>query len=140
MYIILRNFKLLLIACSLLASLASATTVSSTILVIATDATSAASGTYGLDTHNIPSQVLIVPQNGTNLPTLNSSATTGNYGGIIVLSEVKYEYATGWASALTTAQWQTIYNYQVAFNVRMVRLDVYPDASFGIFLFTLYKK
>lgn len=132
MYSSLFLFKLLFVACALLLTLASAVTVSSTILVIARDAASAASGSYGLSTHNVPFEVLLVPQAGIQLPTLNNSTTNGNYGGIIVMSEVQYEYSTGWASAITTAQWQTLYSYQSDFGVRMVRFDVYPTADFGI--------
>ncbi|KAH8586590.1 hypothetical protein B0O99DRAFT_665688 [Bisporella sp. PMI_857] len=128
----LGGFRLLLLACSLLVSLASALTVSSTILVFARDADSAVSGTSGLNAYGIPFQVVIVPQNGITLPTLNSSTTVGNYGGIIVLSEISYEYSTGWASALTDLQWQVMYNYQSNFGVRMVRLDAYPTSDFGV--------
>lgn len=49
-----------------------------------------------------------------------------------MLSELAYDLgATGWGSAITAAQWQEIYAYQSAFNVRMVRLDVYPGSEFG---------
>lgn len=121
----------LLILFSHLASLASCFTVSSTILVIARDTSAATSGTSGLNAHGIPYEVLIVPQDGVALPALNSSATVGNYGGFITLSELSYQYSTGWASGLTSAQWQAIYDYQTAFGVRLARLDVYPTSDFG---------
>lgn len=76
-------------------------------------------------------KLVIVPQAGITLPTLNSTATSGNYGGFIVLSEVAYSYTAGWASALTAAQWASLYAYQTSFGVRMVRLDVFPGAEFG---------
>jgi hypothetical protein len=121
-----------LLAATLLASLAVAQkTVSNTILVFARDAASGYSATSGLNAYGIPYQLVLVPQAGISLPTLSSSSTAGNYGGIIVLSEVAYSYSTGWASAITTAQWTQLYDYQTSFGVRMVRLDVFPTADFG---------
>lgn len=110
---------------------AAAISVSNTVLVFARDSASATVATLGLQGYGIPYQTVIVPQSGVTLPTLNSSATTGNYGGILVLSEVSYQYSTGFLSALSTAQWTALYNYQTAFGVRMVRLDVYPGTDFG---------
>lgn len=110
-----------------------ADTINSTALVIATDIVSAYSAYSGLNDHGIPYYVLVVPINGTTLPSLNDSATVGNYGLIVVLSEVSYDYGgtEGYQSALTTAQWTALFNYQVSFGVRMVRLDVYPSADSG---------
>ena len=106
----------------------------STVLVIARDAASSYSAFSGLNGYGIPYFVLLVPQAGVTLPVLNSTATVGNYGAIVVLSEVSYDYGAaggGFQSALTAAQWDTIYNYQMAFGVRMVRLDVFPGPSSG---------
>lgn len=110
-----------------------ADTINSTALVIATDLVSAYSAYSGLNDHGIPFYVLVVPQNGTTLPSLNDSATVGNFGLIVVLSEVSYDYGgtEGYQSALTTAQWTELFNYQVSFGVRMVRLDVYPSTDSG---------
>jgi hypothetical protein len=120
------------LAAIFLASLAAAQkTVSNTILVFARDSASGYSATSGLNAYGIPYQLVLVPQAGITLPTLNSSPTNGNYGGILVLSEVAYNYNNLWASAITTEQWQQLYSYQTAFGVRMVRLDVYPTAEFG---------
>lgn len=110
---------------------AAAISVSNTILVFAKDSASAAVATSGFQGYGIPYQTVIVPQSGTPLPVLNSSATAGNYGGIVVLSEVSYQYSTGFLSALTTSQWNTLFNYQTTFGVRMVRLDTFPTADFG---------
>ncbi|QSZ30268.1 hypothetical protein DSL72_004790 [Monilinia vaccinii-corymbosi] len=107
-------------------------TVSSKVLVIARDAVSAYSAWSGLNDRGIPYQTLIVPSVGIALPALNSSATQGNFGLIVVMSEVSYFYTgVGYQSALTADQWQTIYNYQASFRVRVVRLDSYPSATFG---------
>jgi hypothetical protein len=108
-----------------------ANTVSNTVLVLARDSTSAASAYSGLQGYGIPYQVVTVPQTGTTLPTLNSTASSGNYGAIVVMSEVSYDFNGNFASALTAAQWQQLYAYQTAFGVRMVRLDVFPGPDFG---------
>lgn len=127
-----RQASFFALAFTLFASITNGLTVSNTILVFARDTDSAYSGTSGLSGYGIPYQTVIVPQDGVTLPTLNSSADAGNYAGFIVLSEVSYDYNGTWSSALTTAQWQQIYNYQNAFGARLVRLDVYPGPDFGM--------
>ncbi|KAK4191039.1 hypothetical protein QBC35DRAFT_512775 [Podospora australis] len=109
-----------------------ALSVSNTVLVFARDTGSANSATSGLQGYGIPYEVVIVPQAGITLPALTSAADQGNYGGIIILSEVSYSYPSGWASAITAAQWTTIYNYQTTFGVRLVRLDVFPSPEYGV--------
>lgn len=121
-----------LVAWSLFASHVAAITVQGTILVFARSTTEAYSATAGLNGHGIPFQLVIVPQAGVTLPTLSSSSSAGNYGGIITLSELSYEYDGGvWESAITDAQWEQLYAYQAAFGVRMVRLDAFPESQFG---------
>ncbi|KAF1851495.1 uncharacterized protein K460DRAFT_391756 [Cucurbitaria berberidis CBS 394.84] len=112
----------------------SSATVSSTILIVARDTTSAENGAAaGLRGYGIPFEILTVPQAGiANLPVLNSSGTHGNYGGIVVLSEVGYNYDSQYYSALTRRQWNDLYAYQINFGARMVRLDVFPTADFGV--------
>lgn len=107
--------------------------VDSTALVIARDLTAAYSAYAGLNDRGIPYSILVVPPEGEALPSLNDTATHGNFGLIVVMSEVSYNYGgtLGFQSALTAAQWQQLYNYQVAFGVRMVRLDVAPSATTG---------
>jgi hypothetical protein len=114
------------------ASVAGAT-ISGTILVVARDQLSAQNGAFmGLQGYGIPYEVLTVPQEGVaNLPVLNSSATHGNYGGIVIVSEVGYNYGDQYYSALTRRQWNQMWDYQTQFGVRMVRLDVFPTADFG---------
>lgn len=106
-------------------------TVDTTILIIAPNAYSASSGAAGLLAYGIPYEALIVPKEGVTLPTLNTSSTHGNYGGVIVMDSVSYEYDAGWASAITDAQWTLIHEYQVEFNVRMVRINEFPGTQFG---------
>jgi hypothetical protein len=107
-------------------------TVANTILIFARDQASSYSATSGLRGYGIPYELQLVPQAGITLPTLNSSTTQGNYGGIIILAEVSYYGGNTWASALTTAQFATLYAYQSDFGVRMVRIDVYPGPSFDV--------
>ena len=110
-----------------------ATKVNSTALIIARDSTSAYSAYSGLNDHGIPYYVLTVPRGGVTLPSLNDSASLGNFGLIVVLSEVSYDYGSseGYQSALTSKQWTALFNYQLAFGVRMVRLDTYPSSETG---------
>jgi hypothetical protein len=56
---------------------------------------------------------------------------TGNYGGIVMLSEVAYETPNGFVSALSRSQLDALYAYQENFGVRMVRLDVFPSTDLG---------
>ncbi|TPR08683.1 OPT oligopeptide transporter family protein [Aspergillus niger] len=106
--------------------------IAADILVIARDTASAGVASSGLNAYGIPFTTLIVPQSGTSLPALNGTEG-GNFGGIVVASEVSYNYgnATGYQSALTTDQWNQLYAYQLAYGVRMVQYDVYPGPSYG---------
>jgi hypothetical protein len=109
-------------------------TVSSTILIIARDQTSAENGAAaGLRGYGIPFEILTIPQSGVSaLPLLNISATHGNYGGVVILSEAGYNYDSQYYSAITKTQWNALWDYQTQFGVRMVRLDVFPTAEFGV--------
>jgi len=109
-------------------------TISTTVLIIARDSTAAEnSAAAGLRGYGIPFEVLTVPQTGiANLPVLNSSATHGNYGGIVLVSEVGYNYDASYYSALTRRQFNDLYAYQTTFGIRMVRLDVFPTADYGV--------
>ncbi|KAI9733677.1 MAG: hypothetical protein M1834_003279 [Cirrosporium novae-zelandiae] len=130
------SFSVCLTLISYLISFANCLSTKATVLVIATDSTAAQDATLGLDGYGIPYQVLAVPQTGTTLPVLSDNSTsTGNFGAIVVLSQVSYDYTngttSGYASALTSSQWTTLYNYQIAYGVRMVQLNVYPSTDFG---------
>jgi hypothetical protein len=71
------------------ASASPSTKVKSTVLVLARDADSARQATSGLNGYGIPFEILIIPQGGVSLPTLNTTAG-GNYGGIVALSGLAY--------------------------------------------------
>lgn len=106
--------------------------VKGTVLVLARDTASAYSATSGLSGYGIRYEVVIVPQSGVTLPALNSSTSSGNYGSIVVLSEVSYDNGGDFRSAITAAQWAQIYQYQVSFGVRLVRLDTFPSTDLGV--------
>lgn len=107
-------------------------TVDSSILVLARDTYSAKVATSGLNAYGIPFTTVLVPQSGVTLPPLNSSSG-GNFGGIVVASEVSYDYGgtLGYQSALTADQWNQLYAYQLEYGVRMVQYDVYPGPQYG---------
>jgi len=107
-----------------------AVTVNSTILVLAREANASYSGYTLLQGYGIPFQVVDLSK--AKLPALNSSADAGNYGGIVAVSGRDYSGKDDWNSVLTTAQWQQIYDYQTAFGVRLVRLNAWPSADFGV--------
>lgn len=106
-------------------------TVDSTILIFAKDDHAASSAGWGFEGYGIPFEKVLVPQTGFELPTLNSSSTKGNYGGIVVVDSVSYEYSDGWRSAISTEQWDKIYEYQASFKVRLVRINEFPGPNFG---------
>lgn len=117
-----------------LAKCSLAATVDSKILILARDAYSASTASSGLEGYGIPFQTVLVPKAGITLPSLSSSGTAGNYGGIIVLGAVSYDYDGAWRSALTDAQWTTIHTYQTNFKVRLTRIDEFPGPAFGKYL------
>ncbi|EFY86901.1 extracellular serine-rich protein [Metarhizium acridum CQMa 102] len=109
---------------------AAATTVTSTALIIAANDNDVAKASLGLDAYGIPWAKALIPQSGGSLPALNSTVTDGNYGSIVVLDSVAYDYNGTYRSALTTDQWNQLYAYQSAFQVRMVRLEEFPGPDF----------
>ncbi|KAH7020337.1 hypothetical protein EDB80DRAFT_562960, partial [Ilyonectria destructans] len=113
-------------------SAAPVATIDSTILIIARDDAGVTAASLGLMAYGIPYEALVVPSAGIELPTLNDTKTHGNYGGIIVMDAVSYSYDSGWASAITAAQWTTLHAYQTDFSVRMVRINEWPGVDFGV--------
>lgn len=118
-------------AVSPVASSPSPTFVAANILVITKDSSSAGVASSGLNAYGIPFTTMLVPQGGTSLPELNSTSG-GNFGGIVVASEVSYDYGSqDYQSALTNDQWNQLYAYQLEYGVRMVQYDVYPGPNYG---------
>src|ERR1051326_4939741 len=108
----------LLVAAALLLAPVRAVSVNSTILVIAADSATAGILTSGLRGYGIPHEVYYTSSGA--LPSLNSSASNGKYGGFLTMNEV-----------LSSSQLATIYAYQNAFGVRMARLNAVPSADSG---------
>jgi len=108
-----------------------------TALVIATDPTAGSEATDFLNGYGQPFYFLQFNQNGTVLPTLEtidaSGNSVGNYGLIIIIGLVTYNYGgtIGWASAITADQWTALYAYQLKYGVRMVHLDGFPGSFNG---------
>jgi hypothetical protein len=110
--------------------------LSQTCLILAANAAAADQAVGVVQGYGTPLQVVSIPQTGAALPTLETISGTnsnGNYALIVVVGLVTYDYGgtTGWASAITAAQWTTLYNYQTKYKVRMVHLDAFPGANFG---------
>ena len=108
-------------------------TIPNNVLIIAPDPTTALTASQMLISYGIDYTILDVPIGGATLPALNNSDGSGNFALIVVQAQVSYYYgdATGWQSALTAAQWQTIYDYQTMYSVRMIQQNVYPGPLFG---------
>lgn len=101
------------------------------ILVIARNSAEAKVASSGLNAYGIPFTTLLVPQEGVQLPDLDSSAG-GKFGGIVVSGEVSYDYGNDtWASGLTPSQWNQLYAYQLKYGARLVEYDVSPGEKFG---------
>jgi len=96
-------------------------TVRSTFLVVADSEASSYSAYSGLNNYGIPYEVLTPDGAVFTLPILNVTTTDGNYGGIVVMSDI----------GLNTAQWNTLYAYQTSFGVRLVRLNGVPSSATG---------
>jgi hypothetical protein len=134
------HFKWALSACTLAACFILASSCQSiyqTALVIASDDNTAAQATSILQGYGAPYVLLTVPQAGTSLPSLESTSiesNIGNFGLIIIIGQVSYNYggSFGYASALTSAQWDVLYTYQTKYGVRMIQLGIYPSAIEGM--------
>ena len=123
---------------SLLIDTCIATSVYQTALVLAISSADAEGATAVLDGYGAPYDLIMVPQSGITLPTLETTTPcnepVGLYGLIVVVSQLSYDYggSIGYASALTSSQWDTMYAYQVKYGVRMVQLNIYPSAVEGV--------
>ncbi|KAG8163143.1 hypothetical protein KVR01_007621 [Diaporthe batatas] len=103
------------------------------VLILARDSDGANSASAGLLGYGIPFEAVLIPKEGGAIPTLNTSTSEGKYSGIIVIDALAYDYgATGWRSAVTDAQWSTIWAYQAGFKVRMVRINEFPGPLYGV--------
>ncbi|KAH7239535.1 hypothetical protein BKA59DRAFT_503322 [Fusarium tricinctum] len=110
----------------------SSTTTATTILILGKDDYACDSAASGLQGYGIPYEKVLVPQEGFVMPTLNSTSSKGKYGAIILVDAASYLYASGWASAITQQMWDQIFEYQLHFNARLVRINEYPSTQFGV--------
>ncbi|KAI1052580.1 hypothetical protein LB507_009783 [Fusarium sp. FIESC RH6] len=107
-------------------------TVDSTILILGTSDYACDSAASGLLSYGIPFEKVLVPKEGFAMPSLNSSSSEGKYGAIIIIDAASYQYESGWASAITSDMWDQIYEYQLHFHARLVRINEFPSPQFGV--------
>jgi hypothetical protein len=125
-------FRLCAVACTLPAFIEAAVTVNSTLLVLSRETNATASGVSVLQGYGIPYQVVDLSIPAAGFPQLNSTPNAGNFGGIVAVSARPYNGGDDWSKVLSEKQWQELYRYQEAFGVRMVRLNAWPSADFGV--------
>lgn len=106
--------------------------LNSTALIIAKSDADATQASYLLNGYGLGFVVQTIPESGATLTVLNNT-DGGNFGLLVVLSEVQYTNSTTnkTSNALTDEQWETLYDYQKTFKVRMVHMNVVPGPSFG---------
>jgi hypothetical protein len=130
------SIRILAFILGLLVAVVSAdTSVYQTALILGGDVNETLYVVSTLQSYSSPYQTIIFPKTGGYLPTLeNTTSTTGNYGLIIILEDVSYDYGgtRGWDSALTTDQWDALYAYQTKYGVRMIQLNVSPYLLEGV--------
>ncbi len=79
----------------------------------------------------VPYDILIASQSPLTAQTLSDGLGAGRYQGILLATgNLAYEASpNNWQSALTAAQWQTLWNYEADFRVRQVTLYTYPAGA-----------
>lgn len=109
-----------------------AITINSTLLILSRESNATSAATSILQGYGIPYQVVDLSLRGSGYPQLNSTPDAGNFGGIVAVSARDYDGGDDWKSVLSDKQWQELYKYQEAFGVRLVRLNAWPSADFGV--------
>ena len=84
-----------------------------------------------LDQIGIPYDTLIATQTPLTAQTLSDGLGAGRYQGIFLTTgNLAYEASpNNWQSALTQAQWQTLWQYEANFRVRQATLYTYPAGA-----------
>ena len=84
-----------------------------------------------LDQIGIPYDTLIASQSPLTAQTLSDGLGNGRYQGIFLTTgNLAYEASpNNWQSALTQAQWQTLWQYEADFRVRQATLYTYPAGA-----------
>ena len=122
--------ELLMLACLFVATPVYSLVHNSTALFLATDDSALENAKYLFDGYGLNYTQVAVPQEGIELPELEMR-DGGNFGLIVVVSQVMYG-TTQRVSALTDDQWNSLYDYQTKYGVRMVQLAVAPGQAFGV--------
>ncbi|MDC0707365.1 hypothetical protein POL68_02675 [Stigmatella sp. ncwal1] len=72
---------------------------------------------------------------GALTPALLAEGSRGHFQGVILAtSNLSFFDGTGWRSALTQAEWQTLADYELNFSVRQVTWYTYPVEALGFAL------
>jgi hypothetical protein len=81
-----------------------------------------------LDQTGVPYDTLIATQTPLTAQTLSDGLGAGRYQGILLTTgSLAYEASpNNWQSALSAAQWQTLWQYETDFRVRQATLYTYP--------------
>lgn len=78
----------------------------------------------------VPYEAVVLRSQG--LPALAANGK-GNYQGIVLSTgSLSYFDGTGWASALTAANWAAIDTYMRDYGVRLASFYTFPEARFGL--------
>jgi hypothetical protein len=109
-----------------------AVTINSTLLILSREPNATPAATLLLQGYSIPYQVVDLSLPGGGFPQLNSTPDTGNFGGIVAVSARDYDGGDDWNTVLNAKQWQQLYSYQEAFGIRLVRLNAWPSADYGV--------
>jgi hypothetical protein len=103
------------------------------LLVLSADGTEPtfAAMKFFLDHIGIPYDAVVLTTAG-KLPAL-TDATHGLYQGILLATgSLGYASNGQWLSALSTADWATLDNYQINYGVRLVSYYTWPEARYGL--------
>ena len=126
------NISAVISTLTLINSAVAAVTVNSTLLVLSREPNATSSATLLLQGYGIPYQVADLSLKGSGFPQLNSTPDAGNFGGIVAISARDYDGSDDWKTVMTDKQWQELYRYQDAFGVRLVSLNAWPSADYGV--------
>ena len=86
-----------------------------------------------LDDLATPYDVYIATQtpNGLTADWLANGANANYQGVILTDGSLGYQGASGWTSALSATEWNTLWQFEAAFNLRQVSWYTYPQPSYG---------
>ena len=106
------------------------------LLVLSADGTepSFAAIKFFLDHIGIPYDAVVLTSNNLTLPAL-TDPSHGLYQGVVLASgNLGYNSPGGWGSALNTADWLKLDDYQRLYGIRLVSYYTWPEARYGLTL------